>query len=106
MERGSLTDNSSTQRSAAQTLTYVLQRNLGKATVEYSRFRDDTGKGNKTEHQDKNDKIQQDQKAQEGEVRLDACAKFPWEQKKQAKNYNNKSLKKQNEQIIPSGTLN
>lgn len=59
--------------------TYVLWRNFSKATVEYSIFTNDAGKGNKTEHQDKNYKIQQDQKTQEGEVGLDASTKFPWE---------------------------
>lgn len=59
--------------------TYVLWRNVSNGTVEYSMFRNDDGKSNKTEHEDKNYKVQQDQKTQEGEVGLDASTKFPWE---------------------------
>lgn len=59
--------------------TYVLWRNGSNGTVEYSIVKNYGGKSNKTEHQDKNYKVQQDQKAQEGEVGLDASTKFPWE---------------------------
>lgn len=65
------------QQYIEKVFTCVLWRNFSNATVEYSIFRNDAGKGDKTEHQDKNDKIQQDQKTQEGEVRLDASAKLP-----------------------------
>lgn len=59
--------------------TYVLWRNVSNSTVEYSIFKNYDGNSNKTEHHDKHYKVQQDQKAQEGEVGLDASTKFPWE---------------------------
>lgn len=58
--------------------TYVLWRSVSNGTVEHSIFRNYGGKSNKTEHQDKIYKVQQDQKAQEGEVGLDASTIFPW----------------------------
>lgn len=58
--------------------TCVVWRNVSNGAVEYFIFRNYGGKSNKTEHQDKNDKVQHDQKAQEGEVGLDASTKCPW----------------------------
>lgn len=42
------------QQYTEKMFTCVLWRNFSKTTVENSIFRDDSGKGNKTKHQDKN----------------------------------------------------
>lgn len=71
-ELRNLKNNSSTQR-----FTCVFWRNFSRATVENSIIRDDSGKRNKTEHQDEHEKIQHNQKTQEAEIGLDASTKFP-----------------------------
>lgn len=70
-------EESKKQQRYTEMFTCVMWRNFSRAAVENSIIRDDSGKYNKTEHQDEHWKIQHNQKTQEAEIGLDASTKFP-----------------------------